>query len=107
MTKIGLPETKLGIIPGAGGTQRLTRLLGLAKTKSLIFTGRALAANEALEFGKWHQVFMIYWVYPDVSPGVVDYVSDEGKSAADKALPLAEEIAENGEHALRVLFYSC
>ena len=52
VTKIGLPETKLGIIPGAGGTQRLTRLLGLAKAKNLIFTGRALTAQEALEYGK-------------------------------------------------------
>ena len=52
MTKIGLPETKLGIIPGAGGTQRLTRLLGLSKSKSLIYTGRALSAPEALDFGE-------------------------------------------------------
>lgn len=51
MAKIGLPETKLGIIPGAGGTQRLTRLLGLAKAKNLIFTGRALTAQEALDYG--------------------------------------------------------
>lgn len=52
MTKIGLPETKLGIIPGAGGTQRLTRLLGLSKAKDLIFTGRSLTASEAFEFGE-------------------------------------------------------
>ena len=51
MTKIGLPETKLGIIPGAGGTQRLTRLLGLSKAKNLIFTGRALTAQDALDYG--------------------------------------------------------
>ena len=50
-TKIGLPETKLGIIPGAGGTQRLTRLLGVAKAKNLIFTARALNAQEALDYG--------------------------------------------------------
>ena len=51
MTKIGLPETRLGIIPGAGGTQRLTRLLGIAKAKNLIFTAKALTAQEALNYG--------------------------------------------------------
>ena len=51
VTKIGLPETRLGIIPGAGGTQRLTRLLGVAKAKNLIFTARALTAQEASDFG--------------------------------------------------------
>ena len=51
MTKIGLPETRLGIIPGAGGTQRLTRLLGIAKAKNLIFTAKALTAREALNYG--------------------------------------------------------
>lgn len=51
MTKIGLPETRLGIIPGAGGTQRLTRLLGVAKAKNLIFTAKILTAQEALHFG--------------------------------------------------------
>lgn len=51
VTKIGLPETRLGIIPGAGGTQRLTRLLGLSKAKSLIFTARVLTAAEALDMG--------------------------------------------------------
>ena len=51
MTKIGFPETGLGIIPGAGGTQRATRLLGLSKTKDLIYTARQLTAAEALEWG--------------------------------------------------------
>lgn len=51
VTKIGLPETGLGIIPGAGGTQRATRLLGLSKAKDLIFTGRMLSAAEAFEWG--------------------------------------------------------
>jgi len=49
--KIGLPETKLGIIPGAGGTQRATRILGLSKAKDLVFTGRSLTAIEAEELG--------------------------------------------------------
>ncbi|KAL1723412.1 ClpP/crotonase-like domain-containing protein [Schizophyllum commune] len=78
VTKIGLPETGLGIIPGAGGTQRATRLLGVAKAKDLIFTARVLNASEALEYG------------------VVDYISDSGSTGFDRALQLAEKIASNG-----------
>ena len=81
VTKIGLPETRLGIIPGAGGTQRVTRLLGMSKAKSLIFTARSLTATEALEWG------------------LVDYVSDSGNSAFEKALEIAKEISVNGELA--------
>jgi methylglutaconyl-CoA hydratase len=54
-SKIGLPETKLGIIPGAGGTQRATRLIGLAKAKELMFTGRMIGPDEALQLGKCHR----------------------------------------------------
>jgi enoyl-CoA hydratase/carnithine racemase len=49
--KIGQPEIQLGVIPGAGGTQRLTRLVGPAKAKDLVFTGRHVGAEEALEIG--------------------------------------------------------
>jgi enoyl-CoA hydratase/carnithine racemase len=49
--KVGLPEITLGIIPGAGGTQRLTRLVGPAKAKDLVFTGRHVEAEEALALG--------------------------------------------------------
>lgn len=48
---VGQPEIKLGIIPGAGGTVRLTRLVGPARAKDLIYTGRFVGAAEALEIG--------------------------------------------------------
>ncbi len=49
--QLGLPEIKLGIIPGSGGTQRLPRLVGLAKARDLIYTGRQVDAAEALDIG--------------------------------------------------------
>ncbi|OYD07841.1 enoyl-CoA hydratase [Paludifilum halophilum] len=52
----GLTETSLGIIPGAGGTQRLSRLIGKAKAKELIFTARRVTAQEAMEFDMLNRV---------------------------------------------------
>ncbi|MFF8017336.1 enoyl-CoA hydratase-related protein [Streptomyces sp. NPDC007929] len=49
--KLGQPEILLGLIPGAGGTQRLARLVGPSKAKDLIFTGRMVKADEAREIG--------------------------------------------------------
>jgi len=49
--KLGQPEVNLGIIPGWGGTQRLARVCGLGVAKELIFTGRTVAADEALRIG--------------------------------------------------------
>jgi enoyl-CoA hydratase/carnithine racemase len=49
--KLGQPEIQLGIIPGAGGTQRLPRLIGPAKAKDIVFTGRFVDAEEALRIG--------------------------------------------------------
>lgn len=53
---MGLTETRLAIIPGAGGTQRLPRLIGRGKAKELIFTGRRVDAREALQIGLVNQV---------------------------------------------------
>src|SRR5690242_12810765 len=49
--KLGQPEINLGVIPGAGGTQRLSRLVGPAKAKDIVMTGRFVGAEEALAIG--------------------------------------------------------
>ena len=54
--KIGQTEVKMGITPGWGGTQRLTRIVGIAKSKELIYTGKTITANEAQEIGLVNKV---------------------------------------------------
>ena len=49
--QVGVPEILLGVIPGAGGTQRLTRLVGPAKAKGMVYTGRFVKSDEALALG--------------------------------------------------------
>ena len=55
-SKMGQPEVNLGVIPGAGGTQRLQRLVGLGKAKELIFTGEIISAEDARDIGLVNQV---------------------------------------------------
>jgi enoyl-CoA hydratase len=55
-TKLGTPEIKLGILPGAGGTQRLTRLIGLTKAKELVLTGEPILAQDAYPLGLLNKV---------------------------------------------------
>lgn len=55
--QVGQPEIKLGIIPGGGGTQRLTRIVGIQRAKELVFTGRFVGAEEALALTLADKVF--------------------------------------------------
>jgi enoyl-CoA hydratase len=54
--RVGFPEVTLGILPGFGGTQRTAKLVGLAKAKELIFTGKVITAQEAYEMGLVNKV---------------------------------------------------
>ena len=78
---LGLPEVKLGILPGAGGVVRLARSVGQTRAKELILTGRRVTAAEA------------------AAMGLVNRVSPPGESVSD-ALKLAEEIAANAPLAV-------
>jgi len=85
--KMGLVETKLAIIPGGGGTQRLPRLIGIAKAKELIFTGRVLDGIDAAKIG------------------LVEHVVEQNSTkdaAYQRSVKLAEEILPQGPIAVKM-----
>lgn len=85
--KLGQPEIKLGVIPGAGGTQRLARLVGPARAKDLIFSGRMVGADEALAIGLACRVVPAAEVYQAAVALVQPYA--QGPTQALKAAKLA------------------
>ncbi|KAB1901800.1 MULTISPECIES: enoyl-CoA hydratase-related protein [unclassified Micromonospora] len=85
--KLGQPEIKLGIIPGAGGTQRLARLVGPARAKDLIMTGRMVDAEEALRIGLADRVVPAAEVYEAAVAYVKPYLT--GPVQALRAAKLA------------------
>ncbi len=80
--KLGLPETKLAIIPGAGGTQRLMRLVGVSKAKEMIFLGKIVDGKQAQDIGLVNEA--------------VDGI------ALERAIELAQEMLLKGPIALRM-----
>ncbi len=85
--RMGLTETSLAIIPGAGGTQRLPRVVGKAKAKELIFTARRITAEEAERIG------LVSEVVPD-------------EKLLERAMEVAQEIAANGPLAVAQAKYA-
>lgn len=88
---LGQPEILLGIIPGAGGTQRLTRLIGPSKAKDLIFTGRFVQAEEALAIGLVDRVVPADEVYAEALAWAKQFAG-----AASFAVRAAKESIDRG-----------
>jgi len=105
--KLGQPEILLGIIPGAGGTQRLPRLVGPARAKDLIFSGRFVGAAESLAIGLVDEVVTPGEVYAAARRRVERYVGGPAyalraaKEAVDRGL---EVDLETGLEIERVQF---
>jgi enoyl-CoA hydratase/carnithine racemase len=89
--QIGLPEVKLGVLPGTGGTQRLSRLIGKSRALDLMITGRLLSAQDALELG------IVNYVYP--AEQLMDKVEEYASaivSGASKAIGLIKQAVVQG-----------
>jgi enoyl-CoA hydratase len=105
--KLGLPEVKLGIIPGTGGTQRLPRLIGKGKAAELLLTGDAIGAEEAYDMG------LVNKVVPD---GQVVRAAEELANRIMQNGPIAIEMAKDAleigkdlplEHAVQYSQKNC
>ncbi|MCW2867056.1 MAG: short chain enoyl-CoA hydratase [Marmoricola sp.] len=88
---LGQPEVLLGIIPGAGGTQRLSRLVGPSRAKDIIFTGRFVKADEALAIGMVDRVFPADRVYEEAVAWARQF-----STAASYAVRAAKEAVDRG-----------
>lgn len=86
--KMGLTEVSWAIIPGAGGTQRLSRLIGVSRAKELIFTARKIDANSALAYG------------------IVNQVEANKEDLQDSTIAFAKEIMKNGPLAVTQAKYA-
>lgn len=95
---IGLPETRLGILPGAGGTHRLPAIVGLSRARDLILTGRRVAAPEAYFLGIADRLVE---VVPEDERDGSDILSVARRTALAEAVRLAQEIGEGGPVAVR------
>ena len=106
---MGVTETKLAIIPGGGGTQNLTRLVGVAKAKELAFTARMIGGEEAERIGLVnkagflkHSLHLYCIKNPKFNKKFSVPQNENGDAAYVEALKLAREIQPNGPVAVRM-----
>ncbi|HEV8386919.1 MAG TPA: enoyl-CoA hydratase-related protein [Nitrososphaera sp.] len=111
--KIGQPEVSIGIPPGWGGTQRLMRLVGPAKAKEMIFTGKMVSADEALQIGLVNGVVSLGTedsLPPEAPKGdaakekerSIEVAKILNKKLMDECFALAREITKNSFTAIKV-----
>jgi enoyl-CoA hydratase/carnithine racemase len=102
---LGLPEIKLGLIPGFGGTQRLPRVIGASKAAEMILTGESLSAEEAFRIGLVSRVVPPHELMAETE-AIAALITARGKSAIESALhaisggldiPLSEGLAREAE----------
>jgi enoyl-CoA hydratase/carnithine racemase len=95
--RLGVPEIRLGVIPGAGGTQRLPRLIGLARARDLVFSGRHVGAQEARDIGLVDAVAAPERVYDEAIARARTLA--EGPSMAYRAAKIA--LAASGDGSMQ------
>tara|TARA_B100000945_G_scaffold203475_1_gene163539 strand:- start:890 stop:1663 length:774 start_codon:yes stop_codon:yes gene_type:complete len=109
-SKLGQPEINIGIIPGAGGTQRLTRLIGEGRAMEMILTGRMITAEEAFNYG------IINFVYDpddlmDEAMEIANTIGEKSKYAVERAKKSIKAVSEmnlkDGLKLERKMFIEC
>jgi 3-hydroxypropionyl-coenzyme A dehydratase len=113
--KLGQPEVTIGIPPGWGGTQRLMRIVGPAKAKELVFTGKMITADEAFQIGLVNKIVSLNpedELSPEIPAGENDKEKEKvrAKSIAKQlnmklmaeCISMAKEIAKNSSNAVKV-----
>jgi enoyl-CoA hydratase/carnithine racemase len=104
--KLGLPEIRLGVIPGSGGTQRLPRLIGLARARQMVFSGDPVSADRALESGLVDAVSPAGEAYANASQRAQSHAVGPSLAfaAAKRALAAADRPLEEGLRVEREAF---